>query len=297
MSANETGNDGLFPARVGERLAAQRRKLGLSIDDVSEKTRIRPRHLEAIETGNHGDLPAITYSAGFVKTYARLLGLDAEALARDFRGEMGQVEAARDYSLPFEPADPKRVPSLTLALIALGVAVLLAVGYAVWRGGGGDERAQMAAGTTPAPEAPAAPLTSSGPTPRPAAVPVPGTAPAANAPIVVTATGPVWLKIYEAAGETLFMGEMKPGDRYQLPPTAAEPLIWTGRPEAITVSVGATQIPPLGPPDQTIRDVALTRTALLARLPQPPAPPPVAPAAADPAPASVTPVDPRPQTP
>ena len=91
---------------------------------------------------------------GFVRTYAQAIGLDATRLAAEFRAELGQAPPPR-MAEPFEPADPKRVPSRLLAAIALLIALLLASGYAIWRSGtlSGEDpesRARLAAGTMPA---------------------------------------------------------------------------------------------------------------------------------------------------
>jgi hypothetical protein len=236
-----------------------------------------------IEAGNHGALPAIPYSAGFVKTYAQTLGLDGAELARDFRAEVGRVEQVRHMPEPFQPADPARMPSRVLAFVALGVAVLLAVGYMVWRGGSHpDERASLAAGTAPAPAAPVASVVAS----QPVAPAQPLAVPPASAVVAVTAVQPVWVKIYDKDGPALFQGEMVAGQRFEVPSNAVDPMIWTGRPQALQATVGTTVIPPLGRADQTIRDMSIKREALLARLTPPPAAPaPKPPSATTPAPA------------
>lgn len=285
MSKAEDDGGELFAARVGDRLSAARKAAGLSLEDIVLRTRIPRRHLEMIEAGNHSALPAITYSAGFVKTYAQLLGLDGAELSRDFRTEVGQVEQVRHSPAPFEPADPARMPSRLLAFVALGIAMVLAVAYLVWRGGAltADERASLAAGTVVEAEAPVVAA------PKPVAPPVAVPAPALTGAIALTAVQPVWLKVYEKDGPTLFMGEMTVGQRFEVPATAVAPQIWTGRPQAVQVTVGGKAVPPLGKADQTIRDVSLKRDALLARTATATVPTP-----ASPAPAQVTPVDPAP---
>jgi cytoskeletal protein RodZ len=269
----EDEGDGLFARRVGERLAAARKAQGLSLDDIVQRTRVPLRHLEMIEAGNHSALPAIPYSAGFVKTYGQTVGLDGAELARDFRQEVGQVEQVRHTPEPFRPADPARMPSRMLAFVALGFAVLLAVGYMIWRGGGSsaDDRASLAAGTVVPPAAPTTPVAA-----KPIVPAQPMATPPASATVALTATQPVWVKIYEKDGATLFQGEMAAGQRFEVPSNAVDPLILTGRPMALQVTVGTTPIPPLGPADQTIRNVSLKREALLARL-GPPATPPATP--------------------
>jgi cytoskeletal protein RodZ len=285
---------GRSPSDVGARLAEARRSQKLSLDDIAARSRVPLRHLEAIERGDHTALPAATYSVGFVRTYAQLLGLDSAALARDFRAEIGARSTDHYAYEPFEPADPTRVPSRLLAYVAVAIAVLLFAGYAVWRGGllsgeGPEERATLAAGLEGQPA-------------RPAALPRTAARTAAPAPasrvVLLTATQPVWLRVYEKDGELLLEKEMAVGESWQLPETAKDPRILTGRPQALHISVGGTTIPPLGPAERTVKDVSLAPAALLARLPGA-APVPASPSAAgSPVPAAgVTPAAPAPATP
>ena len=263
------------PMRVGEQLRQAREAQGRELDEIATITRIPLRHLRLIEAGEHAELPATPYSVGFVRTYAQAIGLDAPKLAQEFRAELGAAPIPQYVPEPFEPADPKRVPSRALALVALLIAVLLAGGYAIWRSGTltGDDataRAKLAAGTDAAPPPPV-----SAAAPRPAAPPPV----AAGGPVVVTATDGVWLRIYEGNGGPRYLERvMKAGETFQVPATAKDPQILTGRPQAIRVTVGNTVIPPLGTPERTIADVSLRPEALLARsaAPSPAASPPAA---------------------
>jgi hypothetical protein len=83
---------------------------------------------------------------------------------------------------------------------------------------------------------------------------------------VLTATDIVWVRITDASGKRLFEKEMQPGERYQLPDGAEAPAITTGRPNMLKVTLGDTEIPPLGEPEKRIKNVPLTAEALRARL-------------------------------
>src|SRR3569832_336935 len=111
MNDGADNERGLFPSSVGEQLAAERTRQKLELADIAARTRIPLRHLEAIENGRHGDLPALPYSAGFVKSYANLLGLDGNALSREFRNQLGDAQRAHFEPEAYEPVDPSRVPS------------------------------------------------------------------------------------------------------------------------------------------------------------------------------------------
>src|SRR3546814_14881310 len=89
--------------------------------------------------------------------------------------------------------------------------------------------------------------------------PGPTAAPVATGPVTLTATEEVWLRVYETDGERLLEKTMTPGERYVVPATAEQPQILTGRPNALRVTVGTTEIPPLGPAERTISDISEER--------------------------------------
>ena len=65
---------------IGTRLKDQREKLGYSLQEAAEHTRIRKTYLESIESNNFSDLPGYAYVTGFVKSYALYLGVDNDPL-------------------------------------------------------------------------------------------------------------------------------------------------------------------------------------------------------------------------
>jgi cytoskeleton protein RodZ len=69
---------------LGERFRAAREARGLSLSDVSEQIRIRSVYLAAIEEGNWSAIGAPVYVRGFLRTYARFLGLDPEEVVATF---------------------------------------------------------------------------------------------------------------------------------------------------------------------------------------------------------------------
>jgi cytoskeletal protein RodZ len=251
---------------VGERLRAAREAQGLTLEEIAASTRIPRRHLQTIEEGRYDGLPAPTYSAGFIKSWARRLGLNGQVLADEFRAEMGGIAVERTQSLPYEPADPRRTPPVGLAMLALLVGVVLLLGYLYWRGTT-EQPSRIAATATdqaaPKPVAAAAAVPAA-----PVAAPA-VTAPQPNGPVVIGASQDVWIKVSDQ-GKTLFMNVMHPGDHFQLPADAVAPLMTTGRPGNTTIMVGQTPIPPVGDPDHIAKDVSLKPADLLARVSAPP---------------------------
>jgi hypothetical protein len=112
--------------------------------------------------------------------------------------------------------------------------------------------------------------------PNPAASP--STPAVAQGAVVLTATAPAWIQVTDQ-GKSLFQGELQPGQSYTVPPTATAPLLKAGKPEALTVAVGSTSVPQVGPTGK-VTTVSLLPSDLLKA---PSAPPPAATAPAAPA--------------
>jgi cytoskeletal protein RodZ len=252
---------------VGERLQAARLAAGLELSDIAGRTRVPLRHLEAIERGDYGALPATTYATGFTRAYARTLELDDVALVRDLRGELQHIAEAPEYQ-PYEAADPARVPPRWLAWGGVAAALVVLALFGWWysnRDALPSAAPEVAAVPEPTAAAPGSPAVSG-----PAAAPAPSTG-----PVVLTATQPVWLRIYDATDTRLFEKEMAQGERYEVPANANQPMILTGRPDALQVTVNGQAVPPLGDGSRSISGIELTAQALAAR-----AAPPVAPSTA-----------------
>ena len=242
---------------VGEQLKAAREERQLTLTDIAAQTRIPIRHLEALESSDFAALPGSMYSIGFAKSYARTVGLDQIVIADEMRAELAQgghagfIPATPDY----EPADPGRVPPRWLAWTAAAIAVLGLIGYFAWR--------SFALSA----EAPAAPAAESEIAPaKTVEGAAPPAAPAGGA-VVITASEAVWVKIYDADNKRMFESEMKAGESYAVPADANDPMIVTGRPQALQVTVGGKAVAPLGEADRTIADVGVSAAALLARKP------------------------------
>jgi cytoskeletal protein RodZ len=72
---------------IGAALRGAREALGLPLEEIAETTRVRVRHLEALETGRFDQLPSRPFTIGYVRAYAKALGVDADATAARFRTE------------------------------------------------------------------------------------------------------------------------------------------------------------------------------------------------------------------
>ncbi|MGB6951982.1 MAG: helix-turn-helix domain-containing protein, partial [Candidatus Cybelea sp.] len=72
------------PENLGERFRAAREARGLLLSDAGEQVRIRSVYLAAIEEENWKAIGAPVYVRGFLRTYARFLGLDPEEAVAAF---------------------------------------------------------------------------------------------------------------------------------------------------------------------------------------------------------------------
>jgi transcriptional regulator with XRE-family HTH domain len=260
--------------RTGAMLLAARTAAGLELADVARETRVPLRHLQALENDAHDQLPALPYAIGFVKSYARAVGLDPETVAEHFRSETSKG-AHVPTSLTLEPLDERRLPSRGLVFVSIGVVVAIIAGLSAWGAGMFDPPtpAIIATAPPPEPEAAPAPQGDQGVALAPATVPgavaiqsAPGVPIVASGAVVLTAKEDVWVKIYDNATKTTAkIGILKTGESFVVPPVPPGLMLWTGKAGALDVTVGGRKLPPLGGPVEAIRNVSLAGPDLVAR--------------------------------
>ena len=93
---------------IGPQLAAARVRLGLGVDQLADRTRIRPHVIEALEVDDFGPCGGDFYARGHLRTLARVLGLDAAPLIAEY-----------DERYADAPIDPRRVFEAELAGAAI----------------------------------------------------------------------------------------------------------------------------------------------------------------------------------
>lgn len=250
---------GPAPERVGDRLRAAREAQGLTLAEIAQRTRVPLRHLQSIEASDYAALPSPTYAVGFARAYARALGMDEVATAQAIRGELQHVVRPPEYE-PYEAADPARVPSRGLAIVGLGMAIAILVLVGLWYGTD-LFRGDTGGGPVTTAEVPAAAPPATGTPPE--------AAPAAAAPRQVTLTAgenEVWMRVYDANNDTLYLGTLAPGASFDVPPAANRPMINVGRPDQLIVKVDGQAVPPLGDGKRAIKDVPVDAASIAARL-------------------------------
>lgn len=221
---------------VGPELAAARTRLGLSVDQLADRTRIRPHVIESIEVDDFAPCGGDFYARGHLRTLARVLGIDVAPLLTSY-----------DERYAHAPINPRRVFEAELATGANGSirstrggpnwSVLVAVVMALvlcWS----IARLVM---DTPTELRNATPVLNGSGGPGGA-----GAAPTADpVPVVVTAaTGGAHVVVRDGAGEIVFKGNLAVGDTREL--DAAPPVRVQSTDGAVTVALDGKDARPVG---------------------------------------------------
>jgi len=114
----------------GEKMRREREMRGVSLEEISGSTKIGTRSLKALEEEDFEKLPGGIFNKGFVRAYARFLGLDEEQAVTDFEAAWQEYEAEKRPVLDInaesqqeEEADASSNRLLTIALVFLLVVV------------------------------------------------------------------------------------------------------------------------------------------------------------------------------
>src|SRR5690349_21087309 len=125
---------------LGEKLRTAREARGVSISEVAEQTRISPLYLEAIDVDNYKSLPGGIFNKGFVRSYAKYVGIDEQEALNDYSRLMAQstpveeteFKTYRPEVLTDDRATTSIVPTIIFAAVILGLmtaGILFLVNY------------------------------------------------------------------------------------------------------------------------------------------------------------------------
>lgn len=118
---------------LGEEFRAAREARGLSLSDVAEQIHIRSVYLQALESEDWPTIGAPVYVRGFIRTYARFLGIDAESAVQRFN-ESGSGGPGQGASPPGrEASEQGRRSRPSPFLWAAGTLALLLVAAVVYK--------------------------------------------------------------------------------------------------------------------------------------------------------------------
>jgi|CXWL01.1.fsa_nt_gi cytoskeleton protein RodZ len=121
---------------VGAELAAARAALGLSIADVAQQLKFAARQIEAMEQERFEALPSGTFARGMVRSYARLLKLDAEQLVGRMAARVAVPDNARAVASTRRPIpiiDSHRRGNLVYAALSVAILGVIAAVVFEWQ--------------------------------------------------------------------------------------------------------------------------------------------------------------------
>lgn len=191
---------------LGERFRAAREQRGQTLSEVAEHLHIRSVYLAAIEDENWNAIGAAVYAKGFLRTYARYLGLDAEEAVREFNAVHPMSEPPAAQAAPSrqrEPGGGLRALLWAAGVVALGLIAFLVYVYfeppspasvagspSTLSSSAAPVRSPLGGTGSPAASASASPLPSTSPSPSSASP-----AQAGVRTLAIRLTQPSWLRV------------------------------------------------------------------------------------------------------
>ncbi|AHI29975.1 helix-turn-helix domain-containing protein [Marinobacter similis] len=133
--ANEENPEVMTSDPVGLQLKRAREQRGLSDSDVAQAQHLRPAVIQAIEAGEYGQVDSELFLKGYVRAYARQVGLDDNKIVADLDRELEPLRQKREQEVEANPLVDierrrRRKRRLAKVVLLLGVAAL--AGYLVF---------------------------------------------------------------------------------------------------------------------------------------------------------------------
>lgn len=125
---------------LGEKLRQARESRGINISEVAEQTRISRLYLESIENNDYRGLPGGIFNKGFVKSFAKYVGIDDQEALQDYakliadQGE-DKIEETKTYRpevLTDDRSGSSMLPTLIFAAIILGLLTWGVISLVSW---------------------------------------------------------------------------------------------------------------------------------------------------------------------
>jgi cytoskeletal protein RodZ len=220
---------------IGEVLASARQQAGLTITQVSERTRIRETIIRGIERDDFSACGADFYARGHIRAIARAAGVDPEPLIREYDSSQGAPQASA-AGVPGPPAPvrvrERRGPNWSVVLLVALAAVIGLVAYHL-------VASQPAGRGTAAAGKPVTTHQAAGKHPAARKTPAPAAASPSVSDVVISLTAvsePCWAELTTPGGATIFQGIIDPGTSETWTERQAVNLR-LGNPGAVTLTV------------------------------------------------------------
>lgn len=121
--------------KAGSRLQEVRLSKDLNLEQVSKATKIKSSFLDAIEKGEYDKLPSVSYAQGFVKNYAKFLGLSEDEIMPLFRREFDEDKNFRVLPKEFEKSEEFSLSKFKLkqTFVVIIIIFLFLLGYIAYQ--------------------------------------------------------------------------------------------------------------------------------------------------------------------
>ncbi|GAB3342135.1 RodZ domain-containing protein [Chromohalobacter beijerinckii] len=125
----------------GTRLRRERERQGLSLEEVAEQLNLRPAVVTGLEEDRYDQVPIATYRRGYLRAYAKLLGLDDTRVAQDYDALHGRDDLDRKVTPPsYRSQPPSRIGAWVFKLVTLIIIVgLIGLTLLWWQSREGNE--------------------------------------------------------------------------------------------------------------------------------------------------------------
>jgi len=158
--AATSGESAAVPAEgagaAGAALLKERRRQGLSLGDISRQLKLSVRQVEALERDDYAGYKGPVFIHGFIRNYAKLLGLDPEPLIRATDSMLNPPVVPAAVPREMEPSQPVRVGQRKNRLWpAIALVFLFGIALSVYFGGRRAPDAVRSAPTVAAGDKPA----------------------------------------------------------------------------------------------------------------------------------------------
>lgn len=229
---------------IGDTLAEARRGAGLTVTQVSQRTRIRETIIRGIEQNDFTVCGGDFYARGHLRSIAAVVGVDAAPLVDEYDRTRGASRPIRAAEV-FAPVTPIRVRERRRSLPWSGVLILVllaVIGYGAYRlvsatSRPGGRSHPSAAGHT---HRPAPSPTGSSPTATPSATRTRKPTSRDTRIALAVTTESCWVDLTTSGGSTIYMGILSPGTTRTW--QERHPVnLRLGNPGAVTLTVDGTR--------------------------------------------------------
>jgi len=134
----------------GEQLRKARELMGLSTQDVSDKLNLKHSFVQMIEEDNYASLPGSTFIRGYLRAYAKLVGIESESLVDSYNANFNEEPKPEERYKPIETIKPQRSfsdPLIKYTTLAV-TASLIALSIMWWQSRNGAETIDLAQSDT-----------------------------------------------------------------------------------------------------------------------------------------------------